>query len=310
MGHLQRTGACPPPPGLKADEAVAFVRVRVAPCRRKAPSERRVAVLLYGFPPGVGAVGTAALLNVPQSLQALLRGLAKEGYHLGPHAGRAEALQAPMQGEAVVSALAGQDQQRVVSRGAAGASRCQGTAAAEEECAGVQSLPLPLALLRLPSVRTAPGGPPLRLAASAAPHPEAAESGFSPPGSDVLFAARAWLHGCRHQGAGRGRGRAVRVDGRRRRCHAAAAQGALIRSRLGTLRLHLACARRSPQQPSASAELARARALVVVCVGAQAWLTYPPEWGPTEWGPMPYLPDNDVLVRNMERQWGELRSYR
>ena len=28
--------------------------------------ERKVAVLLYGFPPGVGATGTAALLNVPQ----------------------------------------------------------------------------------------------------------------------------------------------------------------------------------------------------------------------------------------------------
>lgn len=41
--------------------------------RRKPPSERRVAVLVYGFPPGVGATGTAALLNVPQSLENLLR---------------------------------------------------------------------------------------------------------------------------------------------------------------------------------------------------------------------------------------------
>lgn len=30
------------------------------------PQERKIAIILYGFPPGYGAVGTAALLNVPQ----------------------------------------------------------------------------------------------------------------------------------------------------------------------------------------------------------------------------------------------------
>ena len=39
-------------------------------------------------------------------------------------------------------------------------------------------------------------------------------------------------------------------------------------------------------------------------------LTYPESWGPTEWGPIPFLPDNDVLVQRMEKQWGELRTYR
>lgn len=39
-------------------------------------------------------------------------------------------------------------------------------------------------------------------------------------------------------------------------------------------------------------------------------LTYPAEWGPTEWGPIPFLPDNDVLVQKMEKQWGDLRTYR
>jgi magnesium chelatase subunit H len=34
--------------------------------RRTATTERKLAVLLYGFPPGVGATGTAALLNVPK----------------------------------------------------------------------------------------------------------------------------------------------------------------------------------------------------------------------------------------------------
>lgn len=44
--------------------------------RRTPPAERKVALLVYGFPPGVGATGTAALLNVPASLEALLRTLA------------------------------------------------------------------------------------------------------------------------------------------------------------------------------------------------------------------------------------------
>ena len=40
--------------------------------RRTAVADRKVAVLLYGFPPGVGATGTAALLNVPRSLENAL----------------------------------------------------------------------------------------------------------------------------------------------------------------------------------------------------------------------------------------------
>jgi hypothetical protein len=31
-----------------------------------AAQDRKVAMLLYGFPPNVGATGTAALLNVPK----------------------------------------------------------------------------------------------------------------------------------------------------------------------------------------------------------------------------------------------------
>lgn len=37
--------------------------------------ERKLAILVYGFPPGVGATGTAALLNVPKSLERLLETL-------------------------------------------------------------------------------------------------------------------------------------------------------------------------------------------------------------------------------------------
>ena len=39
--------------------------------------------MLYGFPPGVGATGTAALLNVPKSLEQTLQTLRDEGYDLG-----------------------------------------------------------------------------------------------------------------------------------------------------------------------------------------------------------------------------------
>lgn len=48
--------------------------------RRTPPSDRKIAIILYGFPPGYGAVGTAALLNVPQSLLKLLQALKEQGY--------------------------------------------------------------------------------------------------------------------------------------------------------------------------------------------------------------------------------------
>ncbi|MCC5648485.1 magnesium chelatase subunit H [Nostoc sp. XA013] len=51
--------------------------------RQKAASERKIAIILYGFPPGYGAVGTAALLNVPRSLLKFLHALKEQGYTLG-----------------------------------------------------------------------------------------------------------------------------------------------------------------------------------------------------------------------------------
>ena len=50
--------------------------------RRKEKGDRKVAIILYGFPPGYGATGTAALLNVPKSLQKLLTALKKEGFRV------------------------------------------------------------------------------------------------------------------------------------------------------------------------------------------------------------------------------------
>ena len=44
---------------------------------------RKLAVILYGFPPGYGATGTAALLNVPKSLLNFLQTLKAQGYDVG-----------------------------------------------------------------------------------------------------------------------------------------------------------------------------------------------------------------------------------
>ncbi|NJK40231.1 MAG: magnesium chelatase subunit H [Acaryochloridaceae cyanobacterium SU_2_1] len=51
--------------------------------RQKPKADRKLAILLYGFPPGYGATGTAALLNVPKSLLTLLQALQAQGYDLG-----------------------------------------------------------------------------------------------------------------------------------------------------------------------------------------------------------------------------------
>lgn len=50
--------------------------------RQTPPEKRKVAIILYGFPPGYGAVGTAALLNVPRSLIQLLHALKEQGYSI------------------------------------------------------------------------------------------------------------------------------------------------------------------------------------------------------------------------------------
>ncbi|MEO0456846.1 MAG: magnesium chelatase subunit H [Cyanobacteria bacterium P01_A01_bin.114] len=61
--------------------------------RQKPVAERKIAVILYGFPPGYGATGTAALLNVPASLLKFLQALKAQGYEVGD---------LPENGEAIV----------------------------------------------------------------------------------------------------------------------------------------------------------------------------------------------------------------
>lgn len=76
--------------GAIADNAIVTIPDRIARVativerwvrlRRKPPQERRVALVLYNYPPGLGRLGTAALLNVPATLHALLTRLKKEHY--------------------------------------------------------------------------------------------------------------------------------------------------------------------------------------------------------------------------------------
>ena len=92
--------------------------------------ERKLAILLYGFPPGVGATGTAALLNVPKSLENALKGLQAEGYDLG-------LTSQEIDGEAIITALKLQEDQRAIFEGAAGIQ--ERLACASLYCTGSQS---------------------------------------------------------------------------------------------------------------------------------------------------------------------------
>ena len=62
--------------------ALAGRVARLVALRRAARAERRVAVVLFNFPPNAGAVGTAAYLSVFASLHNTLRALAEAGYQV------------------------------------------------------------------------------------------------------------------------------------------------------------------------------------------------------------------------------------
>ncbi len=64
-------------------ERTAMLAARVArlvALRRKARAERKIAVVLFNFPPNAGTVGSAAYLSVFASLFNTLRGMAEAGY--------------------------------------------------------------------------------------------------------------------------------------------------------------------------------------------------------------------------------------
>ena len=65
-------------------EALADKALRLATLRRSQVADRKVGIVLYGFPPNAGAAGTAAYLGVFESLYNTLNAMAAEGYTLTP----------------------------------------------------------------------------------------------------------------------------------------------------------------------------------------------------------------------------------
>lgn len=65
-------------------ESLAEKTLRQATLRRKENADKNVGIVLFGFPPNAGAVGTAAYLNVFESLFNTLHAMKADGYDLEP----------------------------------------------------------------------------------------------------------------------------------------------------------------------------------------------------------------------------------
>ena len=69
-------------PCLERIASLAEKTARMVRLRRKANSDKKVGVVLFGFPPNAGAAGTAAYLSVFESLHNTLTQMQKDGYTL------------------------------------------------------------------------------------------------------------------------------------------------------------------------------------------------------------------------------------
>ncbi len=93
--EVRAMAPCPERIGALADKVA-----RLAALRRSTVSDRKVAIVLYGFPPNAGAVGTAAYLSVFESLHNTLHAMVREGYDLSPPATVEALREAVLQGSA------------------------------------------------------------------------------------------------------------------------------------------------------------------------------------------------------------------
>ena len=87
--HLRCVGGVEARAMAPCNERIASLTekvIRLARLRRKAAAERNVAIVLFGFPPNAGAVGTAAYLSVFESLFNTLHAMKAEGYDVEPPA--------------------------------------------------------------------------------------------------------------------------------------------------------------------------------------------------------------------------------
>jgi magnesium chelatase subunit H len=95
-GNGQRAMA----PCLERIEILAARVARLAHLRRQEVATRRVGIVLFGFPPNAGAAGTAAYLDVFQSLHNMLHAMAARGYDLTPPETVEELRKAVLEGSA------------------------------------------------------------------------------------------------------------------------------------------------------------------------------------------------------------------
>ncbi len=73
-------------PCVERVDALADKSLRLATLRRKKNAQKTVGIVLFGFPPNAGAVGTAAYLAVFESLHNTLHKMAADGYDVTPPA--------------------------------------------------------------------------------------------------------------------------------------------------------------------------------------------------------------------------------
>ncbi len=81
LGEVRNMAPCHERVGVLAEKVA-----RLASLRRSRVADQKVAIVLYGFPPNAGAVGTAAYLSVFESLFNTLHAMKAEGYALTPPA--------------------------------------------------------------------------------------------------------------------------------------------------------------------------------------------------------------------------------
>jgi magnesium chelatase subunit H len=86
---------------LLADRALKWANLRAKPA-----SEKKIAITIFSFPPDKGNVGTAAYLDVFDSIKAVLGKLKEEGYDVGD---------APMEKEAIMEAVLNDPEARISS---------------------------------------------------------------------------------------------------------------------------------------------------------------------------------------------------
>ncbi|MEL7204296.1 MAG: magnesium chelatase subunit H [Pseudomonadota bacterium] len=87
-------------PALERVEALADRAAKQAHLRRSQTYDRNVAIVLFGFPPNAGAAGTAAYLDVFNSLHNTLHAMAADGYDIDPPDTVEELREAVLEGNA------------------------------------------------------------------------------------------------------------------------------------------------------------------------------------------------------------------